>query len=239
MPAPESGTPFPKIEVPERVVDAGRFPIEDARELVVDDEELILMDVAMNEDMPMSSARVEELGPSTELLTAAEAIGCLSRGFSCGPGVERSAEPAHVRTVVMCGRSGSGQVGWGDVMPSSDGAAELVEHDARIVWTNAMESRHGGERERIDRVIPPLAGQARNYREPGRLERTVRGQLAFKPLDVVRLARKQKGTVVGEKDVLVPSGEVDGEGRVTDFDETPEASELRWNEHRPQGLPDN
>src|ERR687898_3029712 len=49
MLAPEPGTPFPKIEVPEGVVDAGRFPIEDARELTADNKQLVLMDVAMDE----------------------------------------------------------------------------------------------------------------------------------------------------------------------------------------------
>ena len=59
MLAPEPGTPFPKIEVPERVVDAGRFPIEDSRELVADNKQLVFMDVAMDEDVSMSSASVK------------------------------------------------------------------------------------------------------------------------------------------------------------------------------------
>ena len=38
MPAPEPCTPFPQIEVPERVIDAGRFSVQDAGELSVDHE---------------------------------------------------------------------------------------------------------------------------------------------------------------------------------------------------------
>src|SRR4029450_2332610 len=58
MSTPKTGAPLRKIEVPERVVDAGRFPIEDARELTADDEELVLVDVAMDEDVSMPSAPV-------------------------------------------------------------------------------------------------------------------------------------------------------------------------------------
>src|SRR5437016_1722829 len=75
MSAPVPRTPFPKIEVPERVIDARRLPIQDSREVAVHREQLVLVDVAVDEDMPMSSADVKKLGPPHEPLTMAKAAG--------------------------------------------------------------------------------------------------------------------------------------------------------------------
>lgn len=88
---PEPGPPLLEIEVPERMVDPGRLPIEDAGELVVDHEELVLVDVAMDEDVSMPSSGFEQLGPLSELPTAAEAFRGLGGRIVCGLGVERAA----------------------------------------------------------------------------------------------------------------------------------------------------
>src|SRR4051812_4600127 len=101
MPAPEPGPPFSEIEVPERMVDTGCLPIEDSRESFLDNEQLVLMNVAMHKDMPMAGAGFEELSPSRELVVMSEAVGGLLCRPSAGLGVERSAEPAHFRTVVV------------------------------------------------------------------------------------------------------------------------------------------
>src|SRR5438105_12584571 len=60
--APEPAAPFAEVEVPERVVDRSRLPIEDARELATDNQQLVLMDVPVNEHMGMSGAGLEQLG---------------------------------------------------------------------------------------------------------------------------------------------------------------------------------
>jgi hypothetical protein len=57
---PESGPPLPEIEVPERMVYAGGLPIEDAGELVVDDEELVPVEVTVDQDVSMASACLEQ-----------------------------------------------------------------------------------------------------------------------------------------------------------------------------------
>jgi hypothetical protein len=221
------------------VVDAGRLPIEDAGELIADDQELVLVDVAMDEDVSMASAQAEELGPSSQLTPAANPVGCLSRGPRTGLGVEGAAQPDHVGALVVGGGPGAGKLGRGEVVPLGDGTSELVEHDAGIGRTPAMESGDGRERERVDGVIPPLADEAGDDSEPGRLEGAVGVQLAFELLDVVRPAREEKGPVVAEQDVLVPPREVDGEGRVAELHERSEASKLWRSEHGPQRLPDD
>lgn len=127
----------------------------------------------------------------------------------------------------------------GDAMPLRDSATELVEDVARVRWARALESRDGGERERVHRVVTPFADYARDGGEPPRLERAIRRHLTLEPFDVVGLSREQKGSIGGEKDILVPSREVDREGGISEIDECPEASKLRRNEHRPQRLTDN
>jgi hypothetical protein len=97
---------------------------------------------------------------------------------------------------------------------------------------------HGREREGVDGLVLPFADQARNDCKPGVLQRTVCGELALEPFDVVRLARKEKDAVVAEKGVLVEASEIDDKGRTTEFDEFPEPSKCRWNEHRPERISD-
>ena len=75
--------------------------------------------------------------------------------------------------------------------------------------------------------------------KPDRLESAVRVELPGEPLNVVRLAREEEGSVLAEKHVLVPTREVHGDGRVAEFDEDSEASELRRDKYSPQRLPDH
>jgi hypothetical protein len=90
------------------VVDAGRFPVEDASELAVDHEELVLVEIAVDQDASMASACLEQLRPAPDLPAAAETVGGLRDRVPGGLRVEGAAQPLHVRGVKMRRRTGTG-----------------------------------------------------------------------------------------------------------------------------------
>ena len=83
--------------------------------------------------------------------------------------------------------------------------AELVERERCIGRARALEECDCREREGVDGLVTPFAHQARDDGQSDGLEGPVRLELTVEPLDVARLASKEKGSVPGEKDVLVPA----------------------------------
>jgi len=183
---PKPCSPLAEIEVPKGVVDACGLPVKNARELPIDDKKLVLVDVAVNENMGQLRGHLHLLAPPFASTAASEAIGRLGNGLSSGTGVKGSAEPANIGAIVVGGRSGAGHLGRRDFMPLGDGAAKLVEQITRVGWVSARKSGNSSEGIGIDGFVPPFPEQPGNNGESYRFERSVRGQLAFKPLDAVR-----------------------------------------------------
>src|SRR5271169_1331089 len=108
MTTPKPRSPLAEIEVPKGVVNACGLPVENACEAAIDDEELVLVDVAVHEDMGVLCRHFHQLAPPFDSAGAREAIGRLSDGLSSGTGVKGSPEPAGIGAIVVGGRTGAG-----------------------------------------------------------------------------------------------------------------------------------
>ena len=101
MATPKLSSPLAEIEVPKRMVDAGGLPVKDARELPVDDEKLILMQIAVHEYMGELRSRFHPLCPLLDSADGCQTIGRFSNGvLSCGR-VQSTTEPAIVGAIVV------------------------------------------------------------------------------------------------------------------------------------------
>ncbi len=112
MTTPKPGSPFAEIEVPEGVVDACSLPVKNARDLSIDDKKLILMDVAVHEDMGQLRGYLHLLAPPLESVGASEAIGCLRSGLPSGIRVKCSVKPTIIGAIVMGGRPEARHLRW-------------------------------------------------------------------------------------------------------------------------------
>ncbi len=223
MTTPKPRSPLAEIKVPKGVVDACGLPVKNARELPIDDKKLVLVDVAVHEDMGELRGHLHLLAPPFASIGASEAIGRLGNGLSSGTGVKGSAEPANIEAIVVGGRSGAGHLGRRDFMPLGDGAAKLVEQITRVGWVSTRKSGNSSERIGIDGLVPPLPQKSGNNEESYRFQRSVRSQLALKPLDAVRLSWEQIRAVSAEENEFVPTGEVHLQLLIADLDQFPKA----------------
>jgi hypothetical protein len=190
------------------VVNARRLPIENAGELPIDHEELVLVDISVDEDVGELRCLLQALTPLFDSIDAIEAMSRFDNGSPTGVGIERSAKPTIVGTIVVGGRARTWYLGRLNVVPPGDEAVQRVDQVTCVGGVSSGKPRHGGERVGIHRVIPPLLEQLRNDRELNGLECSVRGELSFEPLNALRISRKQIGAVGGEENELVPSSDV-------------------------------
>ena len=221
MAAPEAGTPFSEIEVPERMVDASRLPIEDPGELAVDGQQLILVDVAVHENVPMARRGSEHLTPPADAVTPVETLGRLGDGGDRGRRIESPAQPVHVGAIVMgTRREVSARSGWCVWCATrTPGAPESEPRGLSRPTDGAAQSHDGCERQRDTALVRThLPDQMWNHREARRPSETdiERSWLRSDQSTLIGCRGKEEGVRSIENDVPGPAGEVDLEVRIAD-----------------------
>jgi hypothetical protein len=108
MTTPKPSSPLAEVEVPKGVVDSCGLPIKYARDLPLDGKKLILMEVAVHENMRQLRGHLHPLAPLLDSIGASEAIRSFPNGLPSCSWVKCTAQPATVRAIVMGGWPGAG-----------------------------------------------------------------------------------------------------------------------------------
>ncbi len=212
------------------MVHPGRLPVDDAGQPAALGQQLVLVDVAMDQDRRQPGGAGQQACPRRGTIRAAQAGRGLGGGGRAGGRVKGPAQPAMMSGVVVLGRPRPGQPRRRQLMPAGDGLAQLLEQRLGFGRHRAGQAGYRRERERVDLRVVPAAQQLRHHGQPRPGQRLVGGGLSVEPLDPGGGTREQEHPVGAEQDQLVPADHVQHQPVQVHADERGEPRCLRWHQ---------
>jgi hypothetical protein len=118
---PQPGVPLAEVEVPERVVDPGRLPVDDASQPAAVGQQLIFVNVAVDQHRRELGGAGQQVGPHRGTAGPAQQICGLSGRAGAGRRVQSPPQPAMSSGAVVTRRARPGKRRRLELMPAGDG----------------------------------------------------------------------------------------------------------------------